>query len=211
MVRVWTGAALLLLPAALAAFEPLPRVREAPWPQVRERCRLLLGLLQKEKAAPPDVERKLGRLLDGDAIPEDEALEQLQDLLDPLCLAGAHINPESRVKVARGPAETGLTRDRPRYLLVKVHNEGGITAPLVVSGEELFAPGKDRDGRWLDAVLLAPGKGTLGGTRLEYIILKLTPRQSGKREATLRFDAGQGTQDLGFRAELSILFRVVPG
>jgi hypothetical protein len=38
--------------------------------------------------------------------------------------------------------------------------------------------------------------------------MKLTPAQSGKREATLAFDAGQGTQDLGFRAEVPVLFTV---
>jgi hypothetical protein len=40
--------------------------------------------------------------------------------------------------------------------------------------------------------------------------LRLTARESGKREATLKFDAGQGTQDLGFRAEVPLLFRVAP-
>ena len=33
---------------------------------------------------------------------------------------------------------------------------------------------------------------------------------AGKREATVGFDIGQGTQDLGFRAEVPILFTVRP-
>jgi hypothetical protein len=36
----------------------------------------------------------------------------------------------------------------------------------------------------------------------------LRTRQSGKREATFQFDVGQGTQDLGFRAEVPILFAI---
>jgi hypothetical protein len=36
----------------------------------------------------------------------------------------------------------------------------------------------------------------------------LTALEAGKREATLNFDVGQGTQDLGFRAEVPILFHV---
>ena len=48
----------------------------------------------------------------------------------------------------------------------------------------------------------------LGGQKLEYAVLTLRAEESGKREATLKFDAGQGTQDLGFRAEVPILFRV---
>src|SRR5690606_37536498 len=35
-------------------------------------------------------------------------------------------------------------------------------------------------------------------------------REAGKREATVSFDIGQGTQDLGFRAEAPVLFEVKP-
>src|SRR5262245_33350672 len=38
----------------------------------------------------------------------EEAVEQIQKVLDPRCLAGVNINPESRVKVARGPAKAEL-------------------------------------------------------------------------------------------------------
>ena len=34
--------------------------------------------------------------------------------------------------------------------------------------------------------------------------------EAGRREATLTFDVGQGTQDLGFRAEVPVLFTVRP-
>jgi hypothetical protein len=39
-------------------------------------------------------------------------------------------------------------------------------------------------------------------------VLRLTAREGGKREATFRFDVGQGTQDLGFRGEVPVLFTV---
>ena len=38
---------------------------------------------------------------------------------------GVNINPESRVKVARGPAAAELVEQGWRVFLVKVHNEGG--------------------------------------------------------------------------------------
>jgi hypothetical protein len=38
----------------------------------------------------------------------DEAVEAIQKILDKRCLAGVNINPESRVKVARGPAAAEL-------------------------------------------------------------------------------------------------------
>jgi hypothetical protein len=40
------------------------------------------------------------------------------------------------------------------------------------------------------------------------VLLRLKALEAGKREATLKFDAGQGTQDLGFRAEVPVLFTV---
>src|SRR3954468_24116446 len=60
----------------------------------------------------------------------DEAVEAIQKVLDPRCLVGVNINPESRVKVARGPAPAQLVEQGWRVFLVKVHNEGGVTAEL---------------------------------------------------------------------------------
>src|SRR5262249_35962629 len=51
---------------------------------------------------------------------------------------------------------------------------------------------------------------TLSGLVLEYRIVQLYSRDSGKREATLTFDVGQGTQDLGYRNEIPILFTIRP-
>src|SRR5262249_13055861 len=134
-MRRLIGRVLLFVLAAQAPADPLPRVGEAPWPAVCQRCRQMLAPLKKENALPEDVERRLTALLADEIKDADRALEQLQDLLDPLCLIGVHINPESRVKAARGTPEAVLTRDRPRLVLVKVHNEGGITPRLAVTGD----------------------------------------------------------------------------
>src|SRR5262249_20684637 len=153
---------------------------------------------------PPGVEKQLAALLAEDAKDGDAALIRLQDLLDPLCLTAVHINPESRVKAARGPAAAGLTRGRPALARATGHNEAGITPPLEVGGDGVRLPGKTGPGRWLAAAVVRakPLGPTLSGGRLEYVLLRLTAREAGKREATLAFDAGQGTQDLGFRAEI---------
>src|SRR4051812_7814382 len=60
----------------------------------------------------------------------DDAIEAIQKILDQRCLVGVNINPESRVKVARGPAPAQLVEQGWRAFLVKVHNEGGVTAEL---------------------------------------------------------------------------------
>ncbi len=58
------------------------------------------------------------------------AVEKIQEVLDPLCLAGVSVNPESRVKVQTGPAAKELVEQGWRVFLVKVHNEAGVTAAL---------------------------------------------------------------------------------
>ena len=55
-----------------------------------------------------------------------------------------------------------------------------------------------------------PLKDRLSGLALEYCIVELFSRDSGKREANLSFDVGQGTQDLGFRNEANLLFDCLP-
>ena len=203
MVRAAVLIALLVVSTAFA--DPLPRVGGADWPAVRARVKKLLATLSKQDALPVETKRKLETLLAEDIKDSDAALDRLQELLDPLCLVGVNINPESRVKAARGPQEASLTQLRPRIVLVRVHNEGGITAPLAVTGDELIRPDRKVASRWLEAAL-APGP--LSGVKLEYVVLRLTAHEAGKREATLKFDAGQGTQDLGFRADVPILFRI---
>ena len=63
---------------------------------------------------------------------DDEAavVETIQRILDPLCLVGVTINPESRVKVQDGAAPQELMQQGWRTFLVKVHNQAGVTAPL---------------------------------------------------------------------------------
>jgi len=51
---------------------------------------------------------------------------------------------------------------------------------------------------------------TLSGLQLEYRIIQLYSRDAGKREAQVGFNVGQGTQDIGFRNDASILFECRP-
>ena len=128
------------------------------------------------------------------------ATKAIQRVLDQSCLVGVHINPEMRVKVARGPARSGSGGGRLAAFLVKVHNEAGTTASLRASSAQA--------GSWLDLRMFddAPLVPTLSGLELEYRIVRLWSYDAGRREASLAFDVGQGTQDLGFRNEVPILF-----
>ncbi len=156
-----------------------------------------------------------------------KASSEIAKVLDPLCLAHVNINPESRVKVKRGDAPAHLTQIGWRVFLVKVENEAGVTAklrctspnaaPLYVRSTFDHEPKEsvkltDVPDRWMDVLTydVQPMNEGLSGLLLEYRVAQIYSRDAGKREAKLLFDVGQGSQDLGFRNELNVLFDVAP-
>ena len=173
---------------------------------------------------PPETKAELMAALDElDELDETKAVAQLQAVLDPLCLVHVNINAESRVKVAAGAAKKELVEQGWTVFLVKVHNEAGITSKLSVSSPNaapLFAPSSGSPApklkvlprqvpdRWMDISTFdkRPLEPTLSGLPVEYRIVEIFSRDAGQREATVAFDVGQGTQDLGFRNAVPILF-----
>ena len=144
-------------------------------------------------------------------------------ILDRYALAHVHINPESRVKVTQGSAAPALVQAGTRVFLVKVVNEAGITPPLRVTSAQSRpvslpsrgAPdppqtisARDIKERWADISLFAkqPLTERLSGLPLEYRIIEIYSRDAGRLGADLSFDVGQGTQDIGFRSDLAVVF-----
>jgi hypothetical protein len=158
---------------------------------------------------------------------EGTAIAQLQQILDKYALAIVDINPESRVKVEPGPAKPELVEAGTRIFLVKVINKAGVTArlqaesanalPVYVRSDsspeppKKIAPADVRD-RWMTLELYDknPMRGRLSGLPLEYQILQIYSRDKGQRSATISFDVGQGTQDVGFRNEMTTYFTALP-
>jgi hypothetical protein len=162
---------------------------------------------------------------------ERTAGARIQEILDRHCLLDVHINPESRVHVTQGKAPAELVEQGWRTFLVKVRNEAGVTAPLRVSSPQALPvssrgprgfsmnsrpeqtiTGRDVANRWLDLQMFdkPPLVTPLSGLAVEYRILQLYSRDAGQREASIAVDVGQGTQDIGFRNDAPILFRIVP-
>lgn len=155
---------------------------------------------------------------------QTQAVLALQRILDKYVLVSVNINPESRVKAQPGSRKPVLVQQGWRNFLVKVHNEAGVTAPLQVSSPNALPMYLRDDGprsrpqmiigsgdvaqRFLDAQMYdqQPLNKNLSGLEVEYRIVQLFCRDAGKREAALSFDVGQGTQDIGFRNEVNILF-----
>ena len=162
----------------------------------------------------PKVKKQLSQALgQADA---NEAVAAVQQILDAQCLIGININPESRVKVKAGPAKRELVEQGWRSFLVKVNNLAGVTAELRASSPNsrphAGATQSQIVDRWLGLSVhnSQPLTKTLSGLALEYRIVQLYSRDAGKRDAKLSFDVGQGTQDLGFRNEVSLLFDCKP-
>jgi hypothetical protein len=161
---------------------------------------VLKALEQQKTPAAVDGKELKSALANPDA-------NRLQELLDPHVLLMVSINPESRVKVARGEAPAQLRQGQAVPVLIKVVNEAGVTAVLRPTSPQADANAKDR----LLELKMHTDKSlaaSLSGRPVEYVILLLTSREAGRREATIGFDVGQGTQDLGFRGEVPVLFTI---
>jgi len=157
-----------------------------------------------------------------------DAAARIQAVLDPRALFIVTINPEMRVRVAQGPAKPELLEQGWRLFLIKVVNEAGATSPLrirspqaqqsyaatgIAAGAKPLDPGGlPAAERWLDLELFTrqPMKPALNGLAVDYLLVSLYSRDAGKREARFSFDAGQGTQDLGFRSDCDVLFTCQP-
>lgn len=216
------GFALLLTASSALAQDAMPvvlKVETQPLKAQAKRIREVLTLLGE-----PLSEAESAKL--DQAIEEMDAgksVKAIQAVLDPRCLAYVNVNPESRVKASEGMAPKVLDEQGWRVFLIKVHNEAGVTAGLRVTSPNAAPIYKqstaaalpketvkkqDIPDRWMeilpyDAQPMAP---KLSGLNLEYRVVSLYSRDHGKREAKLAFDVGQGTQDLGFRNEVSLLF-----
>ncbi|MGH7959241.1 MAG: CehA/McbA family metallohydrolase, partial [Opitutaceae bacterium] len=201
---------------------PLPIIREVEWQPLAAQVQRVVQALDVigEPLRPPERSAIEAALKEKDPA-------KLQAALDRRCLFGVNINPEMRVKVQQGPAKPELLEQGWRSFLVKVHNEAGTTAALQAVSPNALAvyehardatlsrahyrdPNRhaDPDYLWLDLSMYdkQPLRENLGGLPLEYRIVQLFSRDAGRREGKIAFNAGQGTQDLGFRNEVDILF-----
>ncbi len=158
---------------------------------------------------------------------EAAAVEALEKIFDSHVLVNVDINPESRVKVEQGEAKPDLVEDGARLFLVKVNNLAQVTAQLNVvspNGGDVFIRSNGRPDpaitltpqaakdRWADISLVQtpPMRKRLSGLAIEYQILQIYSRDAGERSAKISFNVGQGSQDIGFRNDVTILFHAAP-
>ena len=213
----------------------LPRL-DVPLQPLAQQVRALAAALGYLGQPLPPAD--LRQIDDAIAQPDERAaVAGLQEILDKRVLVMVDINPESRLKVVPGPASAELVEGGTRIFIVKVLNKAGVTAPLEVespNGGRVFRPSWESEGspeppqtiknsdvvdRWADisiyrteaAVYSKPPLGArLSGFPVDYQLLQVYSRDRGRRSAVLRFTVGQGSQDVGFRSEVSVLFDAMP-
>jgi len=125
----------------------------------------------------------------------------------PPILIKVSISPEARVKAAAEEIAMELHRGQWQDFSIEINNAAGITAPMVIESEQILASPDDTSReRWLE--LEIKPSGALTGLRHEIRTLRLRSRDAGVRTAILNFNAGQGTQDLGFRSDVLVTFKI---
>jgi hypothetical protein len=220
--------ALILFSGSFATQE-LPKVEQVELQPLAAQVKRLVEAMDYLGVPISPVDKQaLEKAINGNEVAR--GIADIQNALDKYCLMDVHINPESRVKVTQGPAKAELIEQGWRSFLVKVRNEAGVTAQLRAassnakpvytrssasrgspSPQQTVKPSDVTD-RWLDIGMFdsPPLKPALSGLQLEYRILQLYSRDAGRREAKISFNVGQGTQDIGFRNDVDILFNCLP-
>ena len=171
-----------------------------------------VGVISAAIIWPPPLTAPLLKesTLDVSARPSEQARPSVQarTVQQPApVLIQVAISPEARVKATATAGQRDLRQGEWSEFTIVIDNAAGITAPLVVESEQLLTSENDtaRD-RWLR--LEIEPSGPLSGAPRETRSLRLLSRDSGIRTAVLNINAGQGTQDLGFRSDVMLSLRM---
>lgn len=212
---------------ATTAADELARPAVAAQPLAANAARLIDAYEYLGSPFPADIVAAINRL----KATEDQ--QHLQKVLDQHVLFAVSINPELRVKVQRGPGDPVLQQGGFTPVLVKVLNDATVTRRLNITSPQagpVYAgasenilkrqaqtelnrnENRDSTRRFLDAEMFdkSPLTSRLSGLSVEYVVALISSSEAGQREATIAFDIGQGTQDLGFRSEIPVLFSIKP-
>jgi hypothetical protein len=218
----------LLLVHATHRAESQSVVGVAGQPLTANVIRLIEALDSLGSSLPADVKKTLTETV------RTQDMERLQEALDPDVFFIVEINPEVRVKVRRGPAKAELQQRAYTPAIVKIINLSTVTKELRITSPQagqvysgmtpLSAKRLQRESlheveaktastnQFLDLEMFgrSPMAPHLSGLEVEYALALLYSCDAGKREATIAFDVGGQTQDLGFRAEVPVLFDIRP-
>jgi hypothetical protein len=209
--------------SAFAGELPKVKVERQPLAAQARRVSEALALLGEPLT---DAERQAIRDAATDA-DENKAVDSIQKILDKRCLAGVHIIADKKLETQAGPAKPQLAEQGWRVFLVKVHNEPGLANVELTASSPNALPMTNRSTsrpdpkvvsvgevgkRFLEVMTFAgqPLVRDLSGLELEYRIVQIYCRDSGRKEATLQFNLNQGRNRLASGQPLRIDFESAP-
>ncbi len=219
-----------LLPEQQHAFAIAADWRDLAQPFAAQVERLLAALKLIGDPLPTADAAALQAIIAGS--PKQDTVDRLDMVLKRHVLLNVDINPESLVSVTRGAAGAELVQGGWRNFLIRVSNQAKDTSTLQIRSPQALPMGRPSGNSTesahdftigaVDAVQAAsrwiaistwdkpPLQPTLSGLAIEYRILQIYSRDHGRREASLQAVTGAGTQDLGYRSTLPILFDCLP-
>ena len=175
-------------------------IADSPRDSVARQVRTIVAALERSQMKwPADTTRVVQSALN-----REEAGPIHAAVADQVFL-NVFVSPEGRVRVVRGPATAKLSVKTPSLFLIRIENQsggqqrikvqgtyfGGLDNPFTLSVKQLDQLGPD-----------------LIGLPVEYRLIEISGRKAGRHELTITVEAGQGSQDLAFRAEAPVLFNV---
>ncbi len=214
---------LVLSRAATAAELPKVKVERQPLASQARRIAEALALLGEPLS---DADRKA--ILDAaTSADEDKAIATIQDVLDKHCLASVRITSDKKLQTQAGPAKPQLAEQGWRVFLVKVHNEPSLSrVELTVRSPNALPLSKRSSGkpdpkvvsvgevgkRFLDLMMYnnQPLLRDLSSLELEYRIVQIYCRDSGRKEASLLFDVKDGKKVVASGEPLRVDFESAP-
>ena len=137
---------------------------------------------------------------------------QFRNVVKDTVLLTVSINPEARVKLDTDTEQLFLRLHEPQYFLISVDNTAGLTASLNLTAFNLAtSPPTPTD--WCEISIINSRRSTprLSGNVSQYMLLSIISSSAGLAEVRIVGDAGQGTQDLGFRATADVLINTTRG
>jgi hypothetical protein len=211
--------ACLLLPLAAAPAAELPKFNKVELQPLAAQARRVAEALAVLGEPLAEADRQ--------ALQEATTSEAIQAVLDKRCLVGVRIGRDKKLHTQAGPAQPHLAEQGWRVFLVKVHNEAGLDkAELTVSSPNALRMTNRSSGkpdprvvsvgevgkRFLDLMMYSgqPLVTNLSGLELEYRIVQLYCRDSGRKEAALQFALDQNKKRLSGGTPLPLIFDSSP-
>ncbi|MCR9200372.1 MAG: CehA/McbA family metallohydrolase, partial [Planctomycetaceae bacterium] len=170
-------------------------------PLLAATARLIEAMDYVGSPLPPNVVRELQQL--SEAPDQAQTAAGIQQLLDPLCLAGVSVQPEGRPVVRAGQAPRQLLEQGWRTFLVKVVNRPGLRRRLLIESPNAqplpHAPADQVQSRWMQLSSFEgrPLTANLSGLELEYRIVQIYSRDTGNKNALLEFTISNKPGDAG--------------